>query len=763
MGFLNILLKRQRDGGKGAINEASFLKGQAYESTTASSPPILGTVPVPGNGSNPMLIAANQQQLQVQLNTGDVSSRRLPTSRLRSTTVSRPGTAVSASQSDASGRPRTSSGPSLAPKLELQHHVQARQKDGPPYRLNAKSEARPYELPPKPWLELGALKRNSLTARTSTLSSTSSARTAMTNHRSSPSLGSRSRTHVDLLDATVKPLDFYDRIKAAGAKTYGEDVADRNQSQASLALPLQAHGDAGTDDAAGPRNRQSIGYGQRTSSLRPISQLEHDPNLATRDSDLIAKRKAAKAAARRSMPVMTDSLPGVTVGPQGDAVDAVPFPQSLKEKAAAMAKNELAIIRATAAMPKSNRIRLDGTVDSSPTPRDRVEKTDHAQGPSAFAAPSLAAQRDTQPSTTREKVEHGPIDSGPQHRRKDSWKSVKQQRSRNVSGASLTVGSIKQFDLETPIPDRSSSLRNWSMTSGSITAYTHDYESNPFRPQSSHTTKTSVDLSPFSTVSKSHSPTQAFPTSPAEGASPDQRRGNPEPVLRFQTLKRSPLGPETKSAKVEQDMAVMRKPSSAEFHIDDYESSDDSFGSPKRNRGDEEKDLLFSDDAFGLTYQLPGISMPLRQEHPGLSPSTDGQTLSLSAFNDFSDYTRAPSFGQISALRAKVSQQSASKLTGSRGREYNFPVSAYHDHSSIDGDESGVDADSEDEWSMDIPMRRPAPSRHHYQTSPARQSQGPRSRVDNVNYSSPASSKPRHERHHQPRNRQAQRIHIRDY
>ncbi|KAJ1333388.1 hypothetical protein MN608_03378 [Microdochium nivale] len=763
MGFLNILLKRQRVGTDAGINEASFLKAQPYETTTASSPPILGTVPVPGNGSNPILIAANQQRLQVQLNTGNASSRRLPVSRLRSSTISRPGTAGSSSQLGAPGRSGTGSSPSLASKPELQRQNQAPKKNGPPYKLPARSEDPLYEFPSKPWLDSETPKRNSLIARTGTLSSSSSAPITMTNHKSSPSLGSQFKTHVDLLDATIKPLDFYDRVKATGAKTYGEDVADRNQTQPPFLL--QARGDASPHDAAGPRKRHSMGYGLRTSSPQPISPPEQDRSATTRDSNLIAKRKAVKAARRQSMPLASDFSSDITAG---HANGAVPFPLTLREKAAVMAKNELAIIRATATMSKSDRVRLDATLDSPTAPVSPPDclvsavTMDRVQEPSARVASSSKTPHDTRPSTSNSHIEQGLVESLLRHNRKESWKSTKQQRPRNTSGASLTASSIKQFDQETSIPDRSSSLRNWSMTSGSVTVYTHDYESNPFRPQSSHTMNTSIDLTPFSSVSKFHSPTQALSTSPAEVAIADYRRATPEPASRFQTLRRSPLGPGTKS--VEANLAsVAHIPYSDEFHIDDYISSDDSFGSPKRNRGDEEKHLLFSDQAFGHTFQLPGISAPLRQEQFPPSPVGDGQTLCLSAFNDFSSYGDSPSFGQVSALRVRTPQPPAPRLTGSRGREYNFSVPTYRDHDAVNGDDSGVDADSEDEWSMDIPMRRSAPNRHHYQTSPARQYEDHHSRAANSIYSPPASTRPRHGRHQQPRTRHAQRTHDRDY
>ncbi|KAH7031267.1 uncharacterized protein B0I36DRAFT_362981 [Microdochium trichocladiopsis] len=775
MGFLNHLLRRQRSVAEQSLNEASFLKAQSYESTTASSPPILGTYPVPGNGSNPILIAANQQSLQVQLLTGDVTSRRLPLSRLRSSTLSRPGTAGSATQSETLARPRTSSGPSLAARPDLQSLIQAQRTDGPPYKLSAKDSSLDYQLPPpKPWVDREASKRNSLAGRTTTISSTSSIPTSIGNHRSTSSMGSRSKTHVDLLDATIRPLDFYDRVAATGAKTYGEDVADRNSMLSVTSPPPTAPIDQ--QDTQGPRKRLSMGHSLRTSSLRPISQVEDEllemTHEASRDAELIAKRKADKAARRQSMPVPPSKESPAEIGETLKTPKDEPaaFPVSLKEKAAAMARNELAIIRATAAMQKPGGIILGGTQETSSTiaaaqPATSTMEQSHSTEMIAAQYTSPARTRSEAPvSASRSNHDVKGVGSPSRAKQTGPRRDSKQPRSRNVSGASLTMSSIKQFDLDNPIPDRSSSLRNWSMTSGSITAYTHDYDSNPFRPQSSHTTKTSVDLTPISPAFKISSPSQTSFHSPISPSSFDHWQPNAEPSTRHHTLKRSPLGPDTRSSKPKHAPA---QPTTAteSFHIDDYVSSDDSFGSPKRNRGDEERDLLFSDDSFGLTFQLPGISSPLREEFSEPSRSMTSQTLSLSAFNDFSGYGPAPSFGQVSSVAPRGHGQSDSRPAGTRGKHYNFSMPTFHDHDWAEGEDSGVDADSEDEFNMDIPMRRAPPQHQHHQYSLARlQHQGHRVRIeDDYDYYKSGTSRSRHDRHAQPQIRDGQRTRIRDY
>lgn len=706
------------------------------------------------------MIAANQQSLQVQLNTGDLTSRRLPLSRLRSSTLSRPGTATSTSQSDTLARPRTSSGPNLVSLASLQTLDQAQQKErgGPPFRLHARDSHLPYQLPPKPWVERESTKRHSLNVQTSTISSSSSVPAIVGNHRSSPSLGPRSKTHVDLLDATIKPLDFYDRVAATGARTYGEDVADRNRNQSMTSS--QAENAFGPEHSHGPRQRHSIGYGLQTSSRRPLSQLAPETIEATPEGALVTKRKADKAAKRLSMPVSasTDSIAGASQRARAHENELTAFPPSLKEMAAAMAANELAIIRATGAMPKPNRIRLDATKEASLTILD----PEAAKTAVTISTPVRVQKVASSSATQCQSIRQGTISS--QQNSPVSRKHNPRQRSRNISGASLTVSSIKQFDLENPIPDRSSSLRNWSITSGSITAHTHDYESNPFRPQSSHTTQTSVDLTPFTPTFKVESPSRASLNTSISQSSLDYKQVNARYSTRHTTLKKSPLGPEMSFPSSKKAEAAPNLHAD-QFNIDDYISSDDSFGSPRRNRGDEERELLFADDSFGLTFQLPGISEPARPEYPEASQSMNSQTLSLNAFNDFSDYGRTHSFGQISSVRTRGQRQPESRSAASHSKDYNFSMPTYQGDDWEEREDSGVDADSEDDWSMDIPMRRDAPLRQHHQSKSARHHhQAPRLRIeDGFDGRQSGSMRPHYDTRDAHRSRNVQRAYTRDY
>jgi len=417
-----------------------------------------------------------------------------------------------------------------------------------------------------------------------------------------------------------------------------------------------------------------------------------------------------------------------------------------------MAANELAIIRATSTMPKPNRIRLDATKDTIPAPQvAKAAVTDNT----TVRDPKSTSNSATQCQSTRQ------ITMAPQQNSPVLHKQSPQQRSRNASGASLTVSSIKQFDLENPIPDRSSSLRNWSMTSGSNTAHTHDYESNPFRPHSSHTTQTSVDLTPFTPTFKVESPGRASLKTSISQSSLDYKQVNARHSTRHTTLKKSPLGPEM-SFISSKEVGPAPSLHTDGFNIDDYISSDDSFGSPKRNRGDEEKELLFSDDSFGSTFQLPGISVQARPEYPETTHSMNSQTLSLNAFNDFSDYGSTRSFGQISSVRTQEQRQ---RPVASHSKHYNFSMPTYQDDNWEEREDSGIDADSEDEWSMDIPMRRDASLRRLHQSKVARHHhQAPRVRVeDDFGSRQSTSVRPHHDMRHEHRSRHVKHRYTRDY
>lgn len=125
---------------------------------------------------------------------------------------------------------------------------------------------------------------------------------------------------------------------------------------------------------------------------------------------------------------------------------------------------------------------------------------------------------------------------------------------------SLT-SSLRQLntaDLSEFLPPRTSSARNWSITSTTPTA--SDTSSNPFqRTHSPHTAKTSVDLgATFQLKNASHTSLGHAPRSPI-------------------------------------------------FNIDDHISSDEDSLEPLRPRAAGEESLLFSTSGYGMGSQLPGL------------------------------------------------------------------------------------------------------------------------------------------------------------
>lgn len=140
-------------------------------------------------------------------------------------------------------------------------------------------------------------------------------------------------------------------------------------------------------------------------------------------------------------------------------------------------------------------------------------------------------------------------------------------------------------ELTEVIPPRTSSLRNWSISSATPT--TSDTSSNPFqRPQSQNTATTSVDL------------------------------GKDFVIKNASQLS---VG----------DVPILRSPKkSIAFNIDDYVSSDDDSVEPRLPRGEGEEDLLFSTAGYGTSFQLPGLFDALASSPPRQMAVVDDPFLS---------------------------------------------------------------------------------------------------------------------------------------
>ncbi|KAI1168419.1 hypothetical protein F5B18DRAFT_646945 [Nemania serpens] len=163
---------------------------------------------------------------------------------------------------------------------------------------------------------------------------------------------------------------------------------------------------------------------------------------------------------------------------------------------------------------------------------------------------------------------------------KDKLSQINHTRKQSL--ISLSSASIKAYEMETPVPERASSLSRWSLASETAMS---TLSSNPFRPQSGHTTNTSVDFSPKSPLAHRDLPS----LKPLSFISRDTSAA---------TSPTSPTSPPS-----------TRNHQSSDFYLEDYASSIDSSTSP--SRGSYEEDLLFSETGYGICGPqisgLPGL------------------------------------------------------------------------------------------------------------------------------------------------------------
>jgi len=161
-----------------------------------------------------------------------------------------------------------------------------------------------------------------------------------------------------------------------------------------------------------------------------------------------------------------------------------------------------------------------------------------------------------------------------------------------ASLSNKSTKSLRMHDLEPSpsIPGRRSSLRHGSVTSETAMS---TLSSNPFRPQSGHTTTTSVDC--------------CLPLSPHPLSANQNLSIPPVPKIpftdpfEFSSSGKAPASSPTRSS------ATAQRRHSSEFYLDDYASSN-SDRSPSPPGGSHEKDLLFSDGGYGVSgLQLPGL------------------------------------------------------------------------------------------------------------------------------------------------------------
>ncbi|KAK8127703.1 hypothetical protein PG984_008811 [Apiospora sp. TS-2023a] len=261
---------------------------------------------------------------------------------------------------------------------------------------------------------------------------------------------------------------------------------------------------------------------------------------------------------------------------------------------------------------------------------------------------------------------------------------------RTRSLASSSGRGARKLDIEESIPERTSSIRHWSIDS--TTATLSSLSSNPYRPHSRHTANTSVDLMPY--TKGVNSSRETFGSAAYHTASENYSQPSVAAL--------SPLTPQSGF-----NHNTEPRPN---FNIDDELSSDDDDFSPRQPRGEGEEDLIFNPSGYGFDAgELPGLPNPLdfaaclENSRPTISSRSSRYSLrGHQAFGatmpDYdSDFLSLPT-------SPIVTSRAESKCQNSR-----FQPPRY-DQTDLSDDNDNVygsdDEDTEDELSFDIPFSR---------------------------------------------------------
>ena len=299
------------------------------------------------------------------------------------------------------------------------------------------------------------------------------------------------------------------------------------------------------------------------------------------------------------------------------------------------------------------------------------------------------------------------------------------RRARARSIASVSSKDARPHEIEEIVPERNSSLRNYSLSSE--TATYSSIGSSPFRPQSRHTPTTSVDLTPTMPFFNFSHPVQNnnTPIPSVGGGTPRKGQQHSRSLVPS-----SPAG--TGGAK----SLDQEHPAPILTIDDEYASSDDSFDHTWRPRGENEKDLLFVESGYGLNgSQLPGL--------PGLfdgaassrpTTSSSAYMRRLSAFYDpASDASTDPEEDDDGAGGPDTVDVAAASHPGGRRRPSEPPrlrssaaIGGSGGVISAAGSEAVHDESSDDDICFDIPRSRAAVATARYHKPPRAPSGPPR-------------------------------------
>ncbi|KAI1501026.1 hypothetical protein F5X99DRAFT_220285 [Biscogniauxia marginata] len=788
MGLLSFLSRKPSSEPR---NNPDVLKAQAYDATVPSMPPIRGTYPVAGNGQ--IILEQFQKSHPNLASVTHLSETSAPpplVPRLHSSSTGRPGTASTDHGTSGFGRSATIS--ATAPgrsRLSLRPTLKKRYGS---FILPSKLQIGHDEVAdsiysaPSP-----AFARN----RASSLRSINGGETTSTKgfvdlldaQSSLRPYGFHSR--VETTGARNYGEDVANRNMMGTAPPPALSKTDELYAK-SFGMDLTAAADDDSEDGQPrlSRKSRSMGSNLRASSAKSTSHGSFPRRKKSRGSlQPLHSGKAEKDNRRQSLPsymISSDQLEGASRRGGVEETDPDYFPDSLRMKARAAATHEdyssrsLAKSDSPRKQVSSSKKARDSTLPTKPaTPRPhshhnrseseqtlpdretrpksakysaRRRSLSHTSSISVSKSPSKSVnrqdflrsnskenmdsnQRTIEPQTPPRSREHdlskrrlgstSHIHDSPLQLIQPSQMNSSPNRPstgnrsghhiRNRSIVSLSTKSINAFDIENSIPERTSSIRRWSLTS-ETGGSTHS--SNPFRPQSGHTTNTSIENGPI------------FPFSPSI-TSISANNSRTDCAVLAPSLKATRTHSSIRSS-----AKSTRQQTQNEFNIDDYVSSDDSNTSPRRARGEEEKDLLFANTGYGAEgFQLPGLpgmfdaaAPQATRAHPPKTKRTKGpQTpFHMTAFTPDAADTR-------SIGKASRSSRSTPYESHSRTLRLRIPAFSYSDSEEDDADNHRRedhriddhrrdDSSSEDEISFDIPRTRPTARRYSHGSTNSR-------------------------------------------
>ncbi|KAF3005457.1 hypothetical protein E8E14_006439 [Neopestalotiopsis sp. 37M] len=277
----------------------------------------------------------------------------------------------------------------------------------------------------------------------------------------------------------------------------------------------------------------------------------------------------------------------------------------------------------------------------------------------------------------------------PKHQRigRDRLLTVKTNTHTSRSPEPFTSKTLTRVDSE-DVPERSSSIRRWSMESTSATSLS----SNPFRPQSRHTANTSIDLSPFAKDLNFSHDSLSIP-----GASDSLRPGSGRP----------PSPPPRSARRLQQQT----KQQPTNFNIYDYVSDDDDEHAPRQPRGEGEEHLLFRDDGFAMSgFGLPGLSGAIDTDAPLYVPPSPPRS-NYKPSKPKASKPKTQDYDDFLLQKYKLMVAEHKQATRPRRSRHRAAARYYEDSDSSDEVEwraaTAVPSDdSDDELSFDIPMTR---------------------------------------------------------